>query len=348
MIAWCDRWIQHYENRLTYERAMLGEQGGIATDRVKPEKGGACKCWASPGPGQGWSYIKRVNQVSVTVEDNWGNGGKNFTRTIPFDQLTAVMTKAEVDEARAVGPERFAESAYGDGFFLACDPVPQRPATQYQPPAWQAIEEAAKTVQAVSAPELFPTPPDLVQRMVDAAEVERCHRTLEPGAGTGNIVKAVRDWCDPPLVAVEINPKLANLLERNGAYVVVADFLECNGDLGQFDRYLMNPPFSAEVAHVRHAYGMLKPGGRLVAIMSEGPFFRQKDHGFRDWLDEVGGESEPLPADSFKSRGTGVDARLVTIAKAPVNRAPDPQTEPQEERFQLCAEPPKFREKRLF
>jgi hypothetical protein len=57
------------------------EAGGIATDKVGPEKGGTCRCWASPGHGRGWSFIKKVNKVSVTVEDNWGNGGKNFTRT---------------------------------------------------------------------------------------------------------------------------------------------------------------------------------------------------------------------------------------------------------------------------
>ena len=43
-IARHDRWIKHYENRLSYERAMLGESGGIATDQKQPEKGGACKC----------------------------------------------------------------------------------------------------------------------------------------------------------------------------------------------------------------------------------------------------------------------------------------------------------------
>ncbi len=64
---------------------------------------------------------------------------------------------------------------------------------------------------------------------------------------------------------------------------------------------------------------MLKPGGRLVAIMSEGPFFRWADQGFRDWLDEVGGESEQLPPDAFKASGTGVNSRLVTISKAEAN-----------------------------
>jgi len=33
--AYCDRWIAHYDLRLEYERAMLGEAGGIITDKTE-------------------------------------------------------------------------------------------------------------------------------------------------------------------------------------------------------------------------------------------------------------------------------------------------------------------------
>ncbi len=101
IITWADRWLGHYANRLTYERTMLKHDGGIVADQNRPEVGGACKCWASPRGG--WSIIQKVNKVSVRVLDNWGNGGRDFTRTIPFDKLTAVMSRAEVDVARAAG-----------------------------------------------------------------------------------------------------------------------------------------------------------------------------------------------------------------------------------------------------
>jgi hypothetical protein len=56
-----------------------------------------------------------------------------------------------------------------------------------------------------------------------------------------------------------------------------ADFLECNGDLGTFDRIVMNPPFANAdgIKHIMHAMKMMKPGGRLVAICANGP--RQHD-----------------------------------------------------------------------
>jgi hypothetical protein len=34
-IAWAERWLQHLNNRLAYERAMLQEQGGVITDRTE-------------------------------------------------------------------------------------------------------------------------------------------------------------------------------------------------------------------------------------------------------------------------------------------------------------------------
>lgn len=97
----CDRWIEHYQMRITYERAMIADAGGTIVERKGPEVGGACKCWCSPRGGM--SIIVKVNKVSVTVMDNWGNGGENFTRTIPFDKLSQILSKAEVDKARADG-----------------------------------------------------------------------------------------------------------------------------------------------------------------------------------------------------------------------------------------------------
>lgn len=114
VIARSERWVAHYSNRLAYERALLTGSGGTAADQVQPEKGGACICWASPRGG--WSYIQKVNRVSVTVLDNWGNGGSNFTRAIPFDKLSRLMTAAEVQEKRSAGV--LVESQDKTGFFL--------------------------------------------------------------------------------------------------------------------------------------------------------------------------------------------------------------------------------------
>lgn len=94
-----------------------------------------------------------------------------------------------------------------------------------------------------------------------------------------------------------------------------------SGTWSGYDRIIMNPPFSKrqDAEHVRHAYELLKPGGRIVAIMGEGVFFGQdqKAQDFRAWLESVGGTSEKLPDGSFMDPSlpvnTGVNARMVVI-----------------------------------
>ena len=117
---------------------------------------------------------------------------------------------------------------------------------------------------------------------------------------------------------VELNEQRAEILRRKGYYVTQGDFIQFNPVMQKFDRVYMNPPFesSQDIDHVRHAFDLLKPGGRLVSVMSEGSFFRpdNKSTDFRNWLDIVG-YSARLPKDAFKSSGTTISTRLVFADK---------------------------------
>jgi hypothetical protein len=62
-----NRWIQHFENRITYERAMLAEQGGLAVETKELLPGGRALV------DGGWLLIVRVNKrqgrtVSITTD----------------------------------------------------------------------------------------------------------------------------------------------------------------------------------------------------------------------------------------------------------------------------------------
>jgi protein-L-isoaspartate O-methyltransferase len=323
-VANTQRWIDHLSNRIAYERAMLDEQGGTITEKTGPEKGGAVRCWCAPGNGRGWAYIQKVNKVSVTVLDNWGNGGANFTRTIPFTDLKGVITKAEVDAARAEG--RLIESETKQGFYLT-DPTPTRTPEAEAAPAPEPTRATTDTrakieemqsalkagVQVITAPQLFPTPPALAERMVEEADILPGHSVLEPSAGTGAILAAlpnVRPFGS--VTAVEINATLAASLEQVADETICGDFLEQNGNLGTFDRILMNPPFQngADIKHIQHAMKMLKPGGRLVAICANGP--RQQST-LKPLAENSGGWYEDLPAGTFASQGTNVNTVLLLI-----------------------------------
>ncbi|PJZ29086.1 methyltransferase domain-containing protein [Leptospira kmetyi] len=166
----------------------------------------------------------------------------------------------------------------------------------------------------------FPTPKSLGKKMIDEAMIERGMDVLEPSAGKGDLSDLIKkEGVEPD--TIELNPSLREILNVKGHKLVSSDFLEYNDK--KYDRIIMNPPFEngQDIEHVRHAYSLLKPGGILVSVMSEGPFFRSdnKSKNFRDWLYELGGDDEQLPKDSFKGpeafRQTGVSTRLVTIKK---------------------------------
>jgi hypothetical protein len=168
-------------------------------------------------------------------------------------------------------------------------------------------------------PGFFPTPPAVVDRMLQEAGIEPGMDVLEPSAGKGNIADAIkREGVEP--VVLEINPTLRDLLELKGYELAGRDFMEYSG---AHDLIIMNPPFEKgqDIDHVRHAYGLLNPGGRIVSIMSDGPFFRsdKKASEFREWIDSVGW-SEKLPTGSFANTNevaqTGTSSRIVVIDKA--------------------------------
>lgn len=110
------RWLDHLEDVLEYERAMLVASGGTPADRTKPEKDGACRCLQAPGHGAGWCYIIKVNSKTVTVKDDPGYGTTVRTTTVPFDKLVELMSAADVQAARDAG--RLQEDPHKRGFFL--------------------------------------------------------------------------------------------------------------------------------------------------------------------------------------------------------------------------------------
>lgn len=185
------------------------------------------------------------------------------------------------------------------------------------------VKIAERELIGQDLPGFFPTPRPVIDRMLELAQIKNHHRVLEPSCGKGDILDALREeYPELELHAIERNFTLADVLAAKGHAVEFADFLDHQGS---YDRILMNPPFenSLDAEHVQHAYALLAPGGRLVSVMCEGPFFRSdvKSVAFRDWLAVVGGEAEELPENAFQGkdafRATGVRTRLVTINKEP-------------------------------
>lgn len=217
--------------------------------------------------------------------------------------------------------------------------------------AAERIEIALATGEATTAREIgfFPTPDELAAELVAMAGVKHGDRVLEPSAGTGNIVRAIQD-AGGIVTACEWDRDRREVLAQNVLKSLdfitnESDFMKCSAppvlkspignrrSFAPFDRVVMNPPFTKvglgdHLDHVRHAFGMLKPGGALVSVLPASVEFREdKRHKeFRHWcwerhhtqLNSVGAADSPfdsLPEDSFAASGTKVRTCTVHLVQ---------------------------------
>jgi len=190
----------------------------------------------------------------------------------------------------------------------------------------------------------YPTPEDVAKQVLKHMNIYRKLnepelRILEPSSGTGNLARRFAEhkrfniwnkvagkyqpYTVKPLVdCIEIQTDLAEKLKAEGIYnhVTEADFLALSPDPKRlYDIVGMNPPFDGErdIDHVMHALKFLKPGGRLVSIMSAGTEFRQtkKSIAFRALMSKWNAEWHDLPMGSFASVGTNINTLILVVHK---------------------------------
>lgn len=166
--------------------------------------------------------------------------------------------------------------------------------------------------------QFFETPQAIADRIAVQAEIRNEHSVLEPSAGRGRIVDAIRRQASARVTAVELDPKHCDFLrERKTCSVHECDFLSF--DEHTFDRIVANPPFSGQqdVKHILHMYDLLNAGGILVSIGSASITFRndRKTKELRELISRCG-SIEELPPLSFRESGTNVSTCIVTLRKA--------------------------------
>jgi predicted RNA methylase len=184
--------------------------------------------------------------------------------------------------------------------------------------ATEAIEQVLLTGEIATYQDFdfFQTPPHVAYRLMDLAEIKDGMDVLEPSAGTGRLINYLP--ASVKVMAVELRDKYASQINREpNVTVLIADFMRVDPMSPGFDRVVMNPPFSKQqdIRHVLHALKFLKPGGRLVSVMSSGVTFRQNKLtvDFRCMVEERGGMIEENQEDAFKESGTLVRTVNVMI-----------------------------------
>ncbi len=166
---------------------------------------------------------------------------------------------------------------------------------------------------------------EVAKEVMRRAEIGQGCRVLEPSAGTGVLAKAARDR-GAEVTCVELQPGLAHELTVLHGFddVTQGDFLEQTAErLGLFDVIVMNPPFDRgrDCDHVRHAYKFLKPGGRIVSVMSARAEFANdaRHKALHDLIAQCDSRWErtwhDLPERSFAHAGTNVNTVTLLLKK---------------------------------
>jgi predicted RNA methylase len=194
------------------------------------------------------------------------------------------------------------------------------------------IEHCILTGEVTTAKDIgfFPTPIEVGRQLVELADIRTEHLVLEPSAGKGDLIAAVKEAVQASIVAVEREENFVRaIIERFGPYMDSRVSVHCasifDPDIvsteGCFERVVMNPPFVREdgkdhLDHVRAAHALLRPGaGRLVSVLPTGVEFREdrRHRDFREWYKGYGGETTALPEGAFASSGTMVSTLLLAM-----------------------------------
>ncbi|MCI9038441.1 MAG: DUF4942 domain-containing protein [Clostridia bacterium] len=177
--------------------------------------------------------------------------------------------------------------------------------------------------------EFYPTPKWLVQKMLDSIDIEKVKYILEPSAGKGDIIDAIKEKYentyrynkpDFDIDAIEVDENLRLLLKGKEYKVVFNDFLNFN-TYKKYDLIIMNPPFSCGDQHLLKAIEMQKDGGAIICLLNaetiRNPYSNiRKD--LKRKLTELGAKIEFLEnAFVYAENETNVEIALVKICILP-------------------------------
>ena len=169
--------------------------------------------------------------------------------------------------------------------------------------------------------QFYPTPKKVAERVVELCNIKSNDVVLEPSAGQGGLVDCIKVSCK--LCLVEPLSENCAILKGKG-YSVIQDtfekvYLDCVKKGVQFDKIIMNPPFSGQrdVKHFMMAYGLLKPNGTIVSVISENALYYDTSisRNFVKFLHNKGAYIENVPSMAFENSGTTIETVIVKLKK---------------------------------
>lgn len=213
--------------------------------------------------------------------------------------------------------------------------------------ALEALEARLPT-QSTRTPEMeshqqFSTPPAYASVIAWLAAIRPDDIVLEPSIGTGSVA-AFACATGATVIGNELAPRRAALARLLPGVQVVT---EANADhlsalaprlgLSPASVVLMNPPFSATAGrldhrdtmtaarHISEAFALLRPGGRLVAIVPDGMAISAPR--YQDWWAQIAAEATvaahvSIPGSVYRRYGTTVATRIIVLDRPQVGDQP--------------------------
>ena len=175
----------------------------------------------------------------------------------------------------------------------------------------------------------FPTPEPIGEKMVEWLNLKPVDTAMEPSAGHGAIAMWFPNFANVTAIEPSFNlySKL-NARAGGGDRKVINSTFEEHHIVNKYNGIAMNPPFGTggkmAMDHVEKAFHHLKDGGRLVAIIPDGPSMEKRLDNFLYGEDEKGKALNPeayliadikLPGFTFEQAGTAVNGRIVVIER---------------------------------
>jgi predicted RNA methylase len=194
----------------------------------------------------------------------------------------------------------------------------------------EKIREALSNRSVLDEKKLFQfysTPNYLASEMVGMAEIGSSYDiVVEPSAGDGAIVASLLEAGCNNVIAVEIQPDLAQSLKLKTTpnmphklKVYCDNFLTWMPPSKPISRFVANPPFSnqQDAEHVSRMLELIRPGGIVVSVMSSMALERNtaKSKRLCQLLTGFDWQTTPLPPGTFSDSGTEVSTIILKAAR---------------------------------
>lgn len=185
-----------------------------------------------------------------------------------------------------------------------------------------AHQKRTSRTKAQEGNDYFATPEPIGYKMVEWLGLKPGEKALEPSAGHGAISRWFPENVERTIV--EPSAQLAPIAQMNtpDAKVVHTRFEDFN-IVNKFDGIAMNPPYNqpygvggkTAIEHLQKAFKQLHDGGRVIAIIPEGPAANKR---YNKMMDEISSEVVPiadihLPAVTFSRAGTKAGTHIVVL-----------------------------------